>query len=558
MNLACAVYARYSTDKQNPLSIEDQVRKSHEYAARQGWRVLQEHTYADKALTGDTDDRPGLHHLLEAAASLPRTFDVILIEDTSRLSRDLGDSLRITKQLKFDGVRVVFVSQGIDSDSEQFEVLLATHGIVDSLYIRELAKKVYRGMEGRALKGLHTGGRCFGYRNQPIEDPGKTDSYGRPVIVGVRLVVEEAEAETVRRIFKLYASGNSLKRIAKLLNAKRVASPRPQTGRISRSWCPSSIRGMLRNDRYRGMVFWGKTRKVRVPKTGKRIKRQRAPTEWIMQELPEQRIVSDELWEQVDQRREQVKRLYANAGRKAGLLRGRTASLPYLFSGLLRCGQCGASLTIVSGRGKNRTASYGCPLNAQRGEIVCSNSLRIRRDVLEKRLLEKLQTEVLRPEVVEYTLERFEKELLKALDNLGGELERMRRQKRKLEVEINRLAEGLAAGSEMRPPAVIIAKINEREQELRAITDQLLASQPGSVQARLNDIRSFVLSRLADLHTLLNSDVMMARTELANHVQAIAFHPKDGSYKVSGTWDLIGDGRVVHPGPPAPTDLRLG
>jgi len=261
-------------------------------------------------------------------------------------------------------------------------------------------------------------------------------------------VVEEAEAETVRRIFKLYASGNSLKRIAKLLNAEHVTSPRPQTGRISRSWCPSSIRNILSNDRYRGMVFWGKTRKVRVPKTGKRIKRHRAPTEWIMQEVPEQRIVSDELWEQVEQRRGQVKRLYANAGRKAGLLRGRTASLPYLFSGLLRCGQCGANLTIVSGRGKNRAASYGCPLNAQRGETVCSNSLRIRRDVLEKRLLEKLQTEVLRPEVVEYTLERFEKELLKALDNLGGELERMCRQKRKLEAEINRLAEGLAIGSE--------------------------------------------------------------------------------------------------------------
>ena len=134
--LRCVCYARYSTDRQNPLSIEDQVRKSHEYADRCGWRVLQEQTYSDEALAGDTDDRPGLRHLLEAAASLPRTFDVILIEDTSRLSRDLGDSLRITKQLKFDGVRVVVVSQGIDSDSEQFEVLLAVHGLVDGLYIK--------------------------------------------------------------------------------------------------------------------------------------------------------------------------------------------------------------------------------------------------------------------------------------------------------------------------------------------------------------------------------------------------------------------------------------
>ncbi len=43
-SLRCACYARYSTDRQNPLSIEDQVRKSSEYADCRGWRVLQEHT----------------------------------------------------------------------------------------------------------------------------------------------------------------------------------------------------------------------------------------------------------------------------------------------------------------------------------------------------------------------------------------------------------------------------------------------------------------------------------------------------------------------------------
>ncbi len=181
--LRCAIYARYSTDKQNPLSIDDQIRKCREFAARNGWEVLDAHIYGDEAICGATDDRSGLKNLLGAATAAAHPIDVILVDDTSRLSRKLADSLRIFDQLRFSGVRLIFVSQGIDTDSEQAEVLLATHGIVDSLYIQELAKKTHRGVEGRALQGFHTGGRCFGYRSVPIEDPTRTDTYGRPQIV---------------------------------------------------------------------------------------------------------------------------------------------------------------------------------------------------------------------------------------------------------------------------------------------------------------------------------------------------------------------------------------
>ena len=55
--LRCAIYARYSTDKQNPLSIDDQIRKCREFAARNGWEDLDAHIYADEAICGATDDR---------------------------------------------------------------------------------------------------------------------------------------------------------------------------------------------------------------------------------------------------------------------------------------------------------------------------------------------------------------------------------------------------------------------------------------------------------------------------------------------------------------------
>lgn len=123
--IRCAVYARYTTDKQNPLSIDDQVRKCREFGERKGWELLDPHIYSDQAISGDTNDRSGLQRLLEAATAPGHPFDAILVDDTSRLSRKLADSLRIFDQLRFAGVRLVFVSQGIDTESEQAEVLLA-------------------------------------------------------------------------------------------------------------------------------------------------------------------------------------------------------------------------------------------------------------------------------------------------------------------------------------------------------------------------------------------------------------------------------------------------
>ncbi len=74
--------------------------------------------------------------------------------------------------------------------------------------------------------------------------------------------------------------------------------------------------------------------------------------------------------------------------------------------GLLKCAKCGANLQIVSGRGRNHpNQTYGCPLNFHRGDSVCSN--RVRRDILEAKILAGLQDKVLREDVVNYALDRF-------------------------------------------------------------------------------------------------------------------------------------------------------
>ncbi len=216
--IRCVVYARYSTDKQNPVSVPDQIRMCRKYAERQEWEIPDRAIYSDAAVSGTSADRPALKRLLAAVKTSPRPFDVLLVDDTSRLSRNQADVLRIHEQLAFAGIRFVAVSQGIDSAHEQADLMVGVHGIFDQLYVKELAKKTHRGLEGRALRGLHTGGRIFGYNS--IEADG-----------GKRLEVNQKEAAVVRRIFEMSAEGAALKTIAKTLNPEGVPPPRARKGR---------------------------------------------------------------------------------------------------------------------------------------------------------------------------------------------------------------------------------------------------------------------------------------------------------------------------------------
>ena len=464
-----------------------------------------------------------------------RPFDVVLVDDTSRLSRKIADSLRIFEQLKFAGIRVVYVSQGIDTDSDQAELLLATHGIVDSLYIRELAKKVHRGVEGLALRGLHTGGRCFGYRSIPVEDPTRTDPYGRPLITGVRLEIDEVQALTVRRIFTDYAAGDSIKTIAKRFNSEGVTSPAPYRGQTHPSWAPSAISVMLHNERYRGIVIWNRTRKVRDPQTGRRVQRVRPESEWKIQDAPRLRIVSEELWQAVQGRLSSVKTAFAN-GQSAGLCT-RAYSAPYLLSGFLRCGLCGSKMVVVSGRGNSGRARYGCPLRHARG--ICANSLHIRHH-LEREVIEGLRREVLQEDAIRYAFARFKAELSERLNNTRSHLMMLRGERDGLKAEISNLAAVIASG---RHSPALLAELEKRKRRLEEISDALLATDGRGIDARLQEIEAFVLNGLADIQARLAGEVPRAKAELAQHCTEITLTPEGKSYKLSGEWDLVGDVR---------------
>ena len=525
--LQCAaIYARVSTEMQSRASIDDQIRKCRQYAGAHGLKILEEHIYREEALSGVGADRPALKRILQVALSVAPPFSTILVDDTSRLSRTTEDALSIFKRLNFAGVKLIAVSQGISSDNEQSEMLVTVHGLVDSLYVRELAKKTHRGMEGLALRGLHTGGRIFGY---------ETVSLGEGA--GKKLVVNPSEAATVKRIFELSACGHSLKAITRTLNAEHVPSPRPREGRVGGEWCPTAIREMLKNELYIGNVVWNRSKFVKVPGTNKRQRRPRPESEWLRASNPELAIVPADLWGAVRARFAALPGIWGYP-RSRGLA-PRAMTSPYLFSGLLKCGECGANLIIATGGGTHRHKKYACSRRFNRGG--CENDLYIRRDDLEDLLLGKLQSELLRAEVVDYAVMEFQRQLEAALGSLSDDLAGMRQRKTRLEAEVRRLVSAVAESGHSKS---LLEEVARKEAELQGITDGLLLATPKSIQSRVGEIRSFVTSGLNDLRDLLRKDSALARTELLKHSSEITMTPhRDPGrhfYIADGKWDLLG------------------
>src|SRR5262249_8954187 len=158
----CAIYARYSSDLQSPTSIEDQQRLCRAYAERQGWTVVS--AFEDAALSGfGIEHRSGYQRLLAEALSSPLAFEVILVEDLSRLTRDMAELLRVTTRLRLKGVELVGVSDGIATDRQGAKMQLAVKGLVNELYLDDLRDKTHRGLSGSVARGLSAGGRLYGY-----------------------------------------------------------------------------------------------------------------------------------------------------------------------------------------------------------------------------------------------------------------------------------------------------------------------------------------------------------------------------------------------------------
>ncbi len=537
--MRCAIYTRYSSDLQRESSIEDQVRRCRKFAEERGWTVLDEYVRQDRAISGAAvAGRGAFNSLIEDAKRKPRPFDRILIDDTSRLARNVADALKSVEILRYRDVGVYFVSQGIDSTLKTARQALTFNAMMDEGFLDGLADKVHRGQEGRVLKGFTPGGKCYGYVNVPIEDPTRQGKYGRPAVSGVELRIHSEQAEVVRRIFEMYAGGMGLARIAKALNEEGITSPQPPRTRERAGWHPSAVREMLRNEKYRGNHVWNRTVKVRNPETGRKISKDRPADDRKEVLVPEWRIVSEELWNSVQARIVEVNR----SGRaKLGGMNRTLQSRSYLFSGLLLCGVCKSRLVIISGGGKRGYVRYGCPSHRYRG--VCENAVTIRQDRLEEQLLGALEQRLTNPEILEYTLSRFHDELQKRLAEIQQHatgLEDLRRERQRLQAKADNLTDAIAeAGHSL----ALLSKLAATEGKIEEVDRRIDALRPVDISDVVAEVRTFVYSSVLQLRELLRGDPAKSKEALARYLGELVLSPKntpDGPvYEVSGAVNLL-------------------
>ena len=330
------------------------------------------------------------------------------------------------------------------------------------------------------------------------------DRIDRVSVAGhVERVIEDAEADTIRRIFREIAEGRGYAKVAQGLNADAVPCPR------GRGWAMTGVREMVYRPLYRGQVVYGKTRWEY--RRGRKYKVARPEGEWLTVEAPALRIVPEDLWRAAHERLDRTRQTYLR--QTGGKLWGRPEAgieARHLLTGFVTCGTCGGALHAIK-----RTSRRGRPVvyftcNNWRVNGACTNALSLPLQALDATVLGTLKADVLTPEIVEAVVTRTIE-----LARLEPEEHAERRQgltsaAERLAQEIGRLTEAVASGAGTLPSLLEALKDRERQ---RADALARLEHLDGLSRAPewSDGIRDKLRTRLADWQGLLGRQPEVAR-----------------------------------------------
>ncbi len=512
--MRAVIYARYSTEMQREASIEDQVRVCQCLVQDRGWSVLQ--VYSDMGISGATHLRPGYQQLLADARS--RRFDVVVAESIDRISRDQEHIAAFHKQMTFLGVPVLTVAEGPIS-----ELHIGLKGTMSALYLKDLAQKTHRGLEGRVRQGKSAGGISFGYRmERRLRDDGTFTTGERSI--------DPDEGDVVRRIFREFIEGHSPRAIAQRLNAEGVTGPRGTT------WGPSTIygnwrrgTGILNNELYVGKIAWNRQRFIKDPSTGKRQARLNPSEEWITEDVPELRIVDDQTWLAAKRRQDDTRGVI---GAPLGPRPEKARRPQYLFSGLLECGCCGGGYTLV---GKTR---YGCASARNKG--TCQNRRTIDRINLEARVLTGIREHLLASELIAAFVSEYQREWNQLMQAERMEHAKTERDLAQVSRKIDQLIEAITDG--LYHPSMK-AKMTELEDRKVALEAALAAKpeEPSALRLHpgLSDLYRQKVSTLADALNAPGTRVE-ATEVLRSLLTTVRLHPEGDGLSIELVGDIAG------------------
>ena len=371
-----AIYCRLSKDDDldgESASIANQRDMLENYCKRQGWEVTA--VYQDDGYTGLNMERPDLKRMLKAIER--RQVNLVITKDLSRLGRNyLQTGTLIEDFFPRHGVRYIAMTDGIDTLRENNDIA-PFKNILNEMYSKDISKKVHSSYLLKAQKGKFTG--CiapFGYRKDP-EDKN-------------HLLVDEETAPIVRLIFSWALNGHGPNYIRRRLEEQKIPCPTwwnrergfrnvrtkwekqdPENGRYM--WDFSVIKDILMNPVYTGAIA--------SQKTDYRFKigtiREKKPEDWIVVEGQHEPLVDKKSFDIVQEKLKSRQR-----PRNTGEIS--------LFAGLIKCGECGKSLTVRMTNDKHPKQIYSCKTYNAYGKNHCSQH-RIDLDTLSTLVLHKIR-----------------------------------------------------------------------------------------------------------------------------------------------------------------------
>jgi site-specific DNA recombinase len=514
--MRAVIYARYSSELQRDASIEDQARICRRGIEAEGWSLGR--VYTDHGASGASHLRAGYQALLADARK--QHFDVVVAESLDRLSRDQEHVAGLFKQLSFHGVTLLTIGEG-----EISELHVGLKGAMSALYLKDLAQKTRRGLEGRVREGRSAGGLSYGYR---VARGAGAEATGERVI-------DPTEADVVRGVFADFAAGRSPRAIAKALNERGIAGPR------SAPWGASTIcgnwrrgTGILNNALYNGKLVWNRQRFVKDPEHGRRQARPNPESEWVIEDVPALRIVDDALWTKVKSRQTVTRQAIVC---ETSAVRSELARRPrYLFSGLLTCGACGGGYTMVGAR------HYGCANVRNRG--TCDNRLTIRRDVLENTVLSGLKNNLLHPDLIREFVEEYSREFNRLRRERASGQAASQAELAKVERQIRNIIEAVKAGLFAPSMKDEMSSLETRKATLVEQTKDEV-QEPVLLHPGLAEVYRRKVENLSDA---LNNEELRAEAAetLRAMIQAIRLIPQDGELAIELVGELAGILALTH------------
>ena len=504
------LYYRLSRDEDKELnSLTNQKKILVDYCDANGYTIVGESF--DDNVSGMHFEREGIERIYEEVEK--KSIDAVVVKDLSRLGRHKTQTAIFIDFLRQHDIRVLSVTENIDTSNEDDELIVGFKGIFNDMYCRDISKKIRAGYKQKQKSGI------------VIIPP---MGYFKDKNTGEVVIVEE-QAVIIRRIFSLYLDGYGLKAIANILNAegiksqgyyqkqtlgKKLGSNKPEIAHRY-LWENTGVKRVLQNEFYTGTLVCHKSYTNKI----NHVRKDLPPEEHFRHENFVPAIISKEIWEQAQ---------FLLSEKVERKVRASSGNPCHRYTGLIKCGDCGSSFTCRTRKWKDRPVRY---------EYVCNGYHRYGKDNCTSHRIDESELDRL----IYEELMSIKEEAQKNYDSIEADVRRWLSQKNTAERQIK----ALSARLEQRQgdqQMILLERLRDREHA--PVYDEMLKKCEADIKTcieQLDAIRNFeetIKKRKAEIKEGIDMlDEIIAAgavsdTHLRMLIQEIIINEKNGKLKI--------------------------